>query len=596
MFARSRFAVFAFMAVGACASSDPWPPISLSPRSSGGATTSTLGRSQPTRVASLIDGPADAYMMAVAYKGTTEVGRWSGPIDWFRETPASFTLQRAGKRWTWSRQDVRSLRVHAPNREKGGISVRQWATGIKANRVSIVVVDHPGEPDEDAGTEGLGVSDKGHGYRRAQTARTARTRGPDTQSLDTLDIGEGDPMVGQGEFGQGEGEGEGQGTARGRGSSDIGTRTGSEHGSESPSWYQNPLSDIAEHGARTPADHGKAGGSAAGQRGSSGHVGGAGWLNWIDIPVKLSGAAAIVAIVLSGDISGIANRVFQKAVRGLLRKEIRDEVTATARKVAQNRQRQAAAKSELRANADRMSAEQLKYALANIDQSLELATYAGMQKHARQEANRYRAILAKNAESTGEAAAHTKKLATENLTAWRHIEDVAGEQARKMQKAARPPDSVAKQPYDPHKWRAELEAGNPGKVKSSTVPNPKRPNVRRRGQGHHKTGIPYDSRGFPIFDDVAMYDTRLARKVWHGTSREVHMRAATRELRDAIRSGRIPASKFDAAQLKAINASKPRIPGYEWHHHQHHGRMQLIPSRYHKLSAHVGGYKLWQGN
>lgn len=113
---------------------------------------------------SLIGGPADAYIMAVAYNGAEEVGRWSGPIDWFRETPASFTLERKRGRWKWSRKDVRSLRVKAPNREKGGAYVSRWAIDIKANRVSIVVVDNPGEPVDGVGTEGLGVRGQGRGY------------------------------------------------------------------------------------------------------------------------------------------------------------------------------------------------------------------------------------------------------------------------------------------------------------------------------------------------------------------------------------------------------------------------------------------------
>lgn len=210
------------------------------------------------------------------------------------------------------------------------------------------------------------------------------------------------------------------------------------------------------------------------------------------------------------------------------------------------------------------------------------------------QANTYWSIAARARQESGDIAEHAGKLATENMAAWRQIRDVADERAKAIRAAARPPDSVARQPYDPHKWRAELNAEHPGKVKSSTVPDPKRPNVGRRGHPHRKTGIPYDSRGFPIFDDVAMYDTRLARSLWHGQSRRAHMRAATRELRDAIRSGRIRASKFDAAQLKAIESGKAKIPGYAWHHHQHHGRMQLIPERYHQMSAHVGGDKLWR--
>lgn len=159
---------------------------------------------------------------------------------------------------------------------------------------------------------------------------------------------------------------------------------------------------------------------------------------------------------------------------------------------------------------------------------------------------------------------------------------------------ARPPDRVAKQPYDPHVQRAELEAANPGKVKSSTVPRPEHPNVKLAGQRHPVTNIVYDQRGFPIFDDIAIFETRLARNAWIDKSSKAHMQAATRDLRTAIRNGRVSRSKFTPEQQKAIEAGEAKIPGYTWHHHQDPGRMQLIPSEYHKQSAHVGGHRLWK--
>jgi hypothetical protein len=33
--------------------------------------------------------------------------------------------------------------------------------------------------------------------------------------------------------------------------------------------------------------------------------------------------------------------------------------------------------------------------------------------------------------------------------------------------------------------------------------------------------------------------------------------------------------------------------GYTWHHHQDHGRMQLIPREIHEATGHTGGFSLW---
>lgn len=573
-----------------CVTSEPWP--AFSPPSRGTVGSFPLGNSPPVRVAQLIEGDANGYMMAVATRGTKEVGRWGGPIDWFREMPARIRIDRTGRRWSFSSDDARSLEVNAPNRERGGIPIARWASKLRADRVVVIVVPNPGEPDDDASRDGLDTHGQGRGYARQTPTHTARVRGPDTRGDDDVDIGQGEPGDGQGVIGDGQGMGRSRGAERGRGSHDIGTQRGNANGSDSPSWVENPLAETVKHGGRIPKDHGKDGGSAAGKPHATGHSFGAGWLNVIDVPVKMAGAAAVVAIVMSADIAGFAQRLFQRVIRGVLRKRIEKEVLAQAKQVAKKRHSKAHA--ELRRNGGTMSPAQMADAVKQLPDSLELAFYDQLRAHASKQADTYWSIAARARQESGDIAEHAGKLATENMAAWRQIRDVADDRAQAIRAAARPPDAVARQPYDPHKWRADLNAEHPGKVTSSTVPDPKRPNVGRRREPHRKTGIPYDSRGFPIFDDVAMYDTRLARSLWLGQSRRAHMRAATRELRDAIRAGKVKASKFDAAQLRAIESGKAKIPGYTWHHHQHHGRMQLIPERYHKLSGHVGGDKLWQ--
>uniref|UniRef100_UPI00248EB693 HNH endonuclease n=1 Tax=Aggregatibacter kilianii TaxID=2025884 RepID=UPI00248EB693 len=50
-----------------------------------------------------------------------------------------------------------------------------------------------------------------------------------------------------------------------------------------------------------------------------------------------------------------------------------------------------------------------------------------------------------------------------------------------------------------------------------------------------------------------------------------------------------PQKQFNAEQISAIKAGKEKIPDYTWHHHQDTGRMQLIETRIHTQTGHIGG-------
>jgi hypothetical protein len=87
--------------------------------------------------------------------------------------------------------------------------------------------------------------------------------------------------------------------------------------------------------------------------------------------------------------------------------------------------------------------------------------------------------------------------------------------------------------------------------------------------------VVFDPRGFPIFDDVAAFETRLPQSVASVMKRRrTHFEAATRDLADSIRRGQVPGSQFTSEQLRAIMAGRAKIPGFTWHHHQQFGRMQ----------------------
>lgn len=107
--------------------------------------------------------------------------------------------------------------------------------------------------------------------------------------------------------------------------------------------------------------------------------------------------------------------------------------------------------------------------------------------------------------------------------------------------------------------------------------------------------VVFDNKGFPIFDDVAKFDTRLNIEEFRAASYVRQLRMATRDLRSQIDTGVVKSSQFTAAQLKAISSGQDKIPGFTWHHHQDTGRMQLVPESVHGGARHVGWESMSKG-
>lgn len=151
--------------------------------------------------------------------------------------------------------------------------------------------------------------------------------------------------------------------------------------------------------------------------------------------------------------------------------------------------------------------------------------------------------------------------------------------------------------YNPHAWRKHLKDMNPGHVvTSTTVPPPNMRNVKWAGKMEPESKIVYNNRGFPIFDDIAAYDTTLDFESLEIKNNYAgQMRAATRELRSAINQDHVLANKFTEAQLKDITSGKAKIHELTWHHHENQGRMQLVPEPKHNGAAHIGGQGLKNG-
>jgi filamentous hemagglutinin len=71
--------------------------------------------------------------------------------------------------------------------------------------------------------------------------------------------------------------------------------------------------------------------------------------------------------------------------------------------------------------------------------------------------------------------------------------------------------------------------------------------------------------------------------------RTAEMRAATRQLREDIKNGKVDGSMFTEKQTREINRGSDRIPGFTWHHNAQSSpnNMQLIPRDIHKI-PHTG--------
>lgn len=134
----------------------------------------------------------------------------------------------------------------------------------------------------------------------------------------------------------------------------------------------------------------------------------------------------------------------------------------------------------------------------------------------------------------------------------------------------------------------------------TTVPGQSMPNVRLAGQCKERVitnpitkeaivqRVVFDRRGFPIFEPYVKVETRISGDL-ASMSREAHMRAVTRQLREDILLGKVARNKFTDSEWTQIKGGRERIGEYTWHHHQETGRMQLVPTDIHEWIRHVGG-------
>ncbi|MFD3428478.1 HNH endonuclease [Nocardia fluminea] len=158
------------------------------------------------------------------------------------------------------------------------------------------------------------------------------------------------------------------------------------------------------------------------------------------------------------------------------------------------------------------------------------------------------------------------------------------------------PGSYHSGPYNPRAMRDLLEGGNgSGNVSSNTIAEAGGKMVHMAGKRHPVTSVPYDERGFPIFDEFAVYDTRLPSAAFYSVEYRQQMKMASRDLYAAIQRGEVDASKFTEKQLRQLKSGASEIDDLTWHHHQDRARMQLVDRWIHGKTGHIGGESMSKG-
>lgn len=82
-------------------------------------------------------------------------------------------------------------------------------------------------------------------------------------------------------------------------------------------------------------------------------------------------------------------------------------------------------------------------------------------------------------------------------------------------------------------------------IVSSTMPKANAKNVKLAETRHPETGIVFNERGMPIFDDITKVEVRISGDLSRMTS-EAHRKAATMQLKADIEAGRVDRRLFSA--------------------------------------------------
>jgi hypothetical protein len=132
------------------------------------------------------------------------------------------------------------------------------------------------------------------------------------------------------------------------------------------------------------------------------------------------------------------------------------------------------------------------------------------------------------------------------------------------------------------------------KLEKDASPVPGLKNGKLAGKLHPKTGVPFDTKGFPIFESAGNIELP-SHKLGKSVSDHAQFKESSKRLWELIKNDDVKRSAFTADQLKAIERGDSKISGYTWHHHQDGKTMQLVDEVDHALTGHSGGRQLTGG-
>ncbi|MFD1926883.1 HNH endonuclease [Sporosarcina siberiensis] len=129
-------------------------------------------------------------------------------------------------------------------------------------------------------------------------------------------------------------------------------------------------------------------------------------------------------------------------------------------------------------------------------------------------------------------------------------------------------------------------------------------NMALDGNVHEVTGVPFESNTiegadgvsigiYPVFD--AAFEAQLPEDAYL-YSDTVHIGIANMDLYEAIQENPSLANDLGFNLQDVENLQSSVTPdGYDWHHHEEPGRMQLVEEEIHGSTGHTGGRNLWGG-
>jgi hypothetical protein len=108
------------------------------------------------------------------------------------------------------------------------------------------------------------------------------------------------------------------------------------------------------------------------------------------------------------------------------------------------------------------------------------------------------------------------------------------------------------------------------------------------------TGVPFNEKGYPIFD--AIVEATIPEELrGPDVSDAVQFIDATRQLREQMERRPALERLFTQEQREAIRQELARIPEMTWHHHEDGMTLQLVDREIHARTGHSGGRELSGG-